>query len=316
VIEADEYDYMFLGLQPYLAIVTNIEYDHPDCFPSPEDFYQAFVQFVGQVMPGGALLVNTDDAGGRHLMQEIQAKGLTVFSYGLQEDKSGRFGYQAQNLKVNEAGGMYWDVVCTQSDGTVLRQGVSMQVPGEHNVSNALAVLAAIHRLGLSVEQAAQALGQYQGTGRRFEVVGEAAGIVVIDDYAHHPTQIRTTLSAARQRYPGRRLCAVWQPHTYSRIRHLAADFSQSFGLADVVVVSEVYASRENRPEDGFGVENVMSLMQHPGKHFIPGLEAIAQFLSENLHSGDVLLVLSAGDADQISQHVLEALKRMEASHA
>jgi UDP-N-acetylmuramate--alanine ligase len=241
---------------------------------------------------------------------------LLVFSYGLQEEKSGRFGYQAQNLQVNETGGMNWEAVCTQPDGTVLRQGISMQVPGEHNVSNALAVLAAVHRLGLSMEQAAQVLGRYQGTGRRFEVLGEAVGVVVIDDYAHHPTQIRTTLAAARQRYPGRRLCAVWQPHTYSRIRHLAADFAQSFELADVVIVSEVYASRENRPEDGFGVENVMALMQHPGKHFIPGLEAIAQFLLESLHSGDVLLVFSAGDADQISQHVLQALERMEASHA
>ena len=320
VIEADEYDRMFLGLHPSLAVITNVEHDHPDCYPTAEDFYQAFVQFSRQVPADGKLLVCADDPGSMHLLQEALARGQQVFSYGIHssvpETNQAVSDYQAQNLHLNEYGSMTWDAVCTLSAGFEIRPAVSLQVPGEHNVRNALAALSVAHLLGLQLDKAAQALAEYKGTGRRFEVRGESGGIVVIDDYAHHPTEIRATLAAARQRYPGHRLWALWQPHTYSRTRMLADDFAHAFEQADQVIVTAVYASREAPPSDGFSSLRVAEAMPHPGKHFAFTMSEATMLLLEYLDPGDVLLVFSAGDADQISTQVLEALQRMEENHA
>jgi UDP-N-acetylmuramate--alanine ligase len=164
--------------------------------------------------------------------------------------------------------------------------------------------------LDLPLEAAATALGQFTGTRRRFEVRGEVNGITVVDDYAHHPTEIRATLSAARARYPSRRLWAVWQPHTYSRIQALFSEFTAAFSDADEVIVTEVFQSRE--PKQNFSAKQVVDAMPRPA-HFIAGLSDVSNYLFTNLHPGDVLLVLSAGDANEISTQVLNQLK--EANH-
>lgn len=320
VIEADEYDRMFLGLSPSVAVVTNIEHDHPDCYPTPEDFYQAFVDFSQKLTPDGKLLVCADDIGGRRLLQEVRARGQKVFSYGLQlsDAVSGEmsFDYQAQNLRTNVSGGLTWDAVCILPGIIEMHSTVSLQVPGLHNVCNALASLAVAHQLGLPLDKAAQALAGFMGTRRRFEVRGEVGGIVVIDDYGHHPTEIQATLAAARQRYPGRRLWALWQPHTFSRTQMYADAFARVFEQADQVVVTEVYASRESPPSDGFSALRVLEMMPNPDKHFTSSLTEATMFLLEFLLPGDVLLVFSAGDADQISTNVLDALHNLEESHA
>ncbi|MBN2149271.1 MAG: UDP-N-acetylmuramate--L-alanine ligase [Anaerolineales bacterium] len=313
VIEADEYDRMFLGLRPELAVITNIEHDHPDCYPTAEEFYQAFSEFSRQLPDDGTLLVCADDQGGMRLIQEARSRPQQVFSYGISAAASD---YQAHNLRLNKQGGFTCDVLCPLSGGFELRPALSLQVPGEHNLRNALAALAVAHQLALPLPQAAQALAEFKGTGRRFEVRGEFDGILVIDDYAHHPTEIRATLAAARLRYPERRLWALWQPHTYSRTQMLAAEFAQAFAQADQVVVTEVYASREAPPPGGYSSLRVAEAMPHPGKHFVTGLTEATMLLLEYLVPGDVLLVFSAGDADQISSHVLEALKQMEEYHA
>jgi len=160
--------------------------------------------------------------------------------------------------------------------------------------------------MGLSLKNAAIALGEFKGTGRRFQVLGEKRGVTVIDDYAHHPTEIRATLSAARARYPGRRLWAVWQPHTYSRTQTLFYEFSRAFLDADEVLVTEVYAARE--PRQAFSSAEVVSAMPHPSAHFTNSLGETTEYLLKNLRSGDVVLVLSAGDADQVSANVLAGL--------
>ena len=149
------------------------------------------------------------------------------------------------------------------------------------------------------------------GTGRRFDVVGEADGITVIDDYAHHPTKIKATLAAARMRYPGRRVVAVWQPHTYSRTRALAADFIQSLENADLVIVSEIYASRE-KPE-AYSSKELVQQMDLRKALYIAGIPEISRYLIRHLIPGDVLVVLSAGDADQICRSVLSALEERKA---
>ena len=184
---------------------------------------------------------------------------------------------------------------------------VNLQVPGQHNVANALAVMTAIYLLQLPLDKAARALANYSGTGRRFDTVGEVAGVTVIDDYAHHPTEIKATLAAARQRYSFQRIWAVWQPHTYSRTFAFENEFLNAFKDANKVIVTEVYASREHN--DTYSSRQLVEKMTHPGKSFSPTLQAATQQLVNELQSGDVLVVLSAGDANQICTNVLAGLK-------
>jgi UDP-N-acetylmuramate--alanine ligase len=163
---------------------------------------------------------------------------------------------------------------------------------------------------GYPLKPAAQACVQFQGVGRRFELRGEAHGVAVIDDYAHHPTEIRSTLAAARIRYPGRRVWAVWQPHTYSRIRTLLPEFASAFGDADRVLVTEVFAARENAPQDGFSGKQIAAAVSSSARmvRFATTLADAAALLISELQPGDVVLVLSAGDADRISAQVLADL--------
>ncbi|MEA3351268.1 MAG: UDP-N-acetylmuramate--L-alanine ligase [Chloroflexota bacterium] len=298
VIEADEYDYMFLGLKPRIAVVTNVEYDHPDMFPTPEDFRQAFRNFVRILPPGGLLLACGDDPGAAALLP-VAPNGCRTLCYGIDNTND----YYADKLQPNDRGGFTFDLY---RGGEILAR-LALQTPGVHNVKNALAVLAIIDQLDLSVKDAAQALAEFSGVGRRFQVLGEAEDVIVVDDYGHHPTEIRATLSAARMRYPDRRIWAVWQPHTYTRTKTLFDDFAASFADADCVVVTEVFRSRE--PLDtNFSAIQVVNAMQHPDAHFASTLTDATAFLLEYLHPGDVMIVFSAGDATQISADVFAAL--------
>jgi UDP-N-acetylmuramate--alanine ligase len=318
VIEADEYDYMFLGLKPKIAVVTNIEHDHPDCFPTVEDFFHAFDEFASQVKSDGTLLVCATDGGAARLGQVAKARGQKVLSYAIRYSNNGssnQVSYIAEELTPNLTGGLSFNAVCSlPCNGFDLRSPINLRVPGRHNVQNALAALAVAHLMNLPVDQAGKALSEFRGTGRRFEVRGEVNGISVIDDYAHHPTEIRATLSAARMRYPKSRLWVVWQPHTYSRTRLLFHDFIAAFDQADHVLVTEIYAAREIQPADGFSSRNIVAEMTYPGATFITDFSEAARFLVDRLIPGDILIVLSAGDADQISTQVLAQLKERSES--
>jgi UDP-N-acetylmuramate--alanine ligase len=308
VIEADEYDRMFLGIKPDIAVVTNIEHDHPDCFPTSDDFYQAFRAFADQLIPRGILLACSDDPGARRLAGEALTDGHDVRSYGLNHwaNLDGP-DYAARDLEINSLGGFSFDVVRLVNPSPVAR--VSLRVPGRHNVSNALAVLAVIDSLSLPLDQAAQALGRYSGSERRFDVRGESHGVTVIDDYAHHPSEIRATLAAARSRYPERSIWAVWQPHTYSRTRSLLNDFATSFIDAEQVIVTDIYAAREDPPANGFSSRDVVEALKHPRAHYIPDLAHTADFLLKRLQPEAVVLVLSAGDANRLSEMLLQNLR-------
>jgi UDP-N-acetylmuramate--alanine ligase len=312
VVEADEYDRMFLGLRPDLAVITNIEHDHPDCFPTPQEFQQAFLDFAGLLRAGGVLLVCGDDPGALQLAESERLSHCSIYSYGLgspsAQDTSD---YQAKEVSLEEPGNYSYAAL---HRGSFLAR-VSLGVPGAHNVQNSLAALAVAHRLGLPLVDVAAALGEFRGTGRRFEVRGEVGGIVVIDDYAHHPTEIRATLAAARSRFGDRQLWVVWQPHTYSRTRLLFDEFANAFGDADHVVVTEVYPAREPVQPD-FSARRVVEAMSHPDVDFVPDLVKVTAFLLARLQPGAILLVLSAGDADQISTQVLAALPEQEEDYA
>ncbi len=298
VIEADEYDHMFLGLSPDLAVVTNIEHDHPDCFPTPESFYEAFVEFSGLLTEEGTLLAGIDDPGAAKLAAQAGRKDQKVLGYGL---KSPQAEYRALQPEINIWGGMSFEAVCPSAS-----QMVDLLVPGLHNVNNALAALAVIDCLGLPLQEAAQALGEYQGTDRRFEVYAQVSGVTLVDDYAHHPTEIRATLEAARIRYNDRRIWAVWQPHTFSRTRTLLKEFAASFEHADQVLITDIFPSREAPPEDGFSAQDVAAVVDHAQARYSGSIDQTAQVLSESLEPGDVVLVLSAGDANQINPKIAQ----------
>jgi len=301
VIEADEYDNMFLGLHPDLAVVTYLEHDHPDCFPSLASYRTAFEAFVSRINPGGALITWADQPETVNLAGSVP-RGCRTFSYG----ETRHAVYQLQDCQVNDRGGMTFTAVFSPT-GEKLSE-VSLQVPGKHNALNALAALAMVHQGGFPAGTAAEALAEFEGTGRRIEILGEAGEAVVISDYAHHPTEIRTTLSAVRSRFPGCKIWAVWQPHTYSRTRILLSQFAEAFKEADAVIVTEIFAARELDP--GFSAEQVVSVMKHADTRYLAANSQVVEYLTEHLQPGDVLVILSAGDAEEIGSRVLENLKK------
>ena len=309
VIEADEYDRMFLGLKPQIEVVTSLEHDHPDCYPTYESMVEAFHAFVDLLPDEGTLIVCAEDAGAASLVPHVRKAGRNVVAYSVQSDKTiaSPLWMMAREVRPNARGGFDFVASSNLSKAGLDTVKVSLQVPGEHNVRNALAVLAIIETLGLSSEKAAKALGEFTGTGRRFQLRGEVNGISIYDDYAHHPTEIKATLAGARARFPHRRIWAVWQPHTYSRTQTLFLDFARAFKDADQVIVTEVYAARD--PKQDFTSAEIVSAMPHLSARYRQTLEETTKYLLENLKPGDVVLVLSAGDADQVSTDVLKGLQ-------
>lgn len=299
VIEADEYDHTFLGLRPWLAVVTTVEHDHPDCFPTPEAVMDAFTHFVALVPDDGCLIVCGDDPNARRLCDKRREARGKVTTYGLREG----WDWRAVDLRLNDVGG---------NDFVVLRHGqpvgeFRLRIPGVHNALNALAALSATDELGVPLARSRAALAEFQGTKQRFEHKGTAGGVTVIDDYAHHPTEIRATLAAARERYPGCQIWAAFQPHTYSRVRALLDDFAASFADADHVIVTDIFAARE-RDTLGLSAADVVQRMAHPDAHHIAGLEAAADYLVAHLQPGDVLITLGAGDGYVIGERVLREM--------
>jgi len=302
VVEADEYDGMFLGLRPKVAVVTNVEHDHPDYYPTLADYTKAFEQFVSLIPGDGLLIACRDDAGAKQLGEVAVKNGKRVIWYGLKNNVT----WKAENIQANGAGGS--DFVVTRDGNTV---GLARtRIPGLQNVSNTLAALAAVDALGVDFNTARNALAEFQGVGRRFEVKGEANGITVVDDYAHHPTEIRATLAAARRRYAGRQIWAMFQPHTFSRTRALLADFAASFGDADHVLVTDIFRSREAF-DASVNAQDIVARMSHPDARYAPSLDEASAALLAEMKPGEVLITLGAGDGNTVGERVLASMKGM-----
>lgn len=302
VIEADEYDYMFLGLQPSIAVVTNVEHDHPDIFPTPESFQDAFQRFVAKLDPEGTLILCGENPGALNLSDGLKS-GQHLKLYGLQNPD---WDYSAFDLQVNSSAGMDFELRIQDPDAEY-RLPLSLQIPGEHNVLNALAAFALADSLGLERERIAHSLKEFTGSGRRFEIRDEVDGVLLVDDYGHHPTEILTTLTAARKAYPDRYLRVVWQPHTYSRTIALFNEFREAFVAADQVLVLDVYEAREDKPED-FHIEDLVAAIQHDDVLHLPGIDQAAAYLERELKAGDMLVILTAGDAIEINDRVEKTL--------
>ncbi len=297
VIEADEYDRTFLGLKPAVAIVTNVEHDHPDCYPTFADFRAAFQDFAARV--SHRLFVCLEDAGASSLQPGLAQR----FTYGFREEAD----WRAEEIRPNAAGGSDFLV----SKGKELLGLVRTRLPGMHNVLNGLAALAAVDALGVPFSEARRAITEFHGVGRRFEITGEVGGVWVVDDYAHHPTEIRATLSAARARFPQASVWAVFQPHTYSRTRALLEDFAQAFVDADHVIVTDIFASRES-PDPAVSARTLVERMSHQDVRFIPDLAEAARTLQELVQAPAVVVTLSAGDGNRVGELLLQGLSQKQ----
>ena len=301
VAEADEYDRSFLHLRASVAVITNIESDHLEYYGTEEAIDEAFFGFAMNVRPDGLLLLHDSDPRIARLSARLTeaAVPFRVQFYGTDLTST----WQAQGLASNDTGGNSYRAV---GDGEEITQ-VTLQVPGTHNALNSLAALAVCVNLGIEASEAARLLGEFVGAERRFEVKGEARGITVVDDYAHHPTEIAATLQAARQRYPNRRLVVVFQPHTYTRTRDFLDDFATSLSAADLVFVTEIYASRER---DTLGMSGLHIVEKMPPKKafFVQTLDdALSRLLGELRH-GDAILTMGAGDVWKVGDAILRSL--------
>lgn len=298
VAEADEYDRSFLAMYPAMAVVLNVEPDHLECYNGFGDLKDAFLAYINRVPFFGSAIISADDPALAEIKPRITRPHRT---FGFSTDAD----YRAVEVKLEQGRSTFF----------VYRQGellgeIILRVPGRHNVANALAATAATSELGVPFATIADALREFTGVGRRFEIIGEANGILVIDDYAHHPTEITATLTTAKQTL-GRRVIAVFQPHLYSRTRDFALDFAKALALADITVLTDIYPARE-MPIAGVTSELIAKEAKKLGignfttvgtkENAIPELMKIAR-------PGDAILTIGAGSITHIKQDILAKLR-------
>lgn len=297
VAEADESDASFLNYRPNIAVVTNLEADHLDHYGTAENVYAAFGHFVELLPDGGTLVACADDAGSAALAAQASASGTRTISYGFAEDADVR-------LIPGHHDGMF-------TTATVVLQGADplelrLQVPGNHNLSNAAAAVAVALALGVDVNRALAALGTFAGAARRFEAKGEGRGVAVFDDYAHHPTEVRAALLAARTVAGVHKVHVLFQPHLFSRTAEFATEFAQALDLADTVAVLDIYASRED-PVPGITSELITNALSKPFG-YAPDPAAAVAALCRAAVAGDIILTVGAGDVTEFGPVLVAAL--------
>lgn len=295
VVEADEYDRSFLALAPTVAVVTNVEADHLDIYSDLADISAAFEQFLE---PARAVVLCSDDAGAAALSLPQRAECM---DYGL--NPNARLRARKITSDGERSGYEAW------LDGAHIAD-VRLTVPGLHNVRNSLAAVAAGLALNADPTALARGLGGFSGVQRRFERVGEARGVTIVDDYAHHPTEVAAALAAARAAYPGRRVIAAFQPHLYSRTRDFATAFGVELASADAIFLAEIYPARE-KPIQGVTSALVGDAARQAGRPpaWMGERAALAESLSSAVRQGDVVLTLGAGDITRTGPELLELLR-------
>jgi len=299
VVEADEYDRAFLSLAPAVAVVNNVEADHLECYGSLAALEDAFRSFAGRA---GRVIIGGDDPGAVRVAAELT---VPVWRVGLADDAEVRLhevvlDATGSGARVRFPGGR--DVA------------VRLQVPGLHNLRNAAAALAVAHALEADVAAGAAALADFGGVARRFERVGEAAGVVVVDDYAHHPSEVRATLAAARQAFPARRVVVVFQPHLYSRTAAQGPALGAALATADLVVIAPIYGARE-APQPGVTSALVATAAAGAGAEtvVVGDRDALTDRVAGELRSGDLVLTLGAGDVTRVGPELVARLARSAA---
>ena len=298
VAEADESDGSFLAYKPTGAIITNIELDHVDHFPNEDAVFAVFEQFVSSIKQGGFLVACGDDVGVKTLLKRLTRKDLQIHLYG----KSANNDFRIDKIHLAPKG----------SSSVVLSTGrkvgdLNLVVAGEHNLLNGLAAFAAATALGASETKSLDGLASFTGTKRRFELKGEVAGVKVIDDYGHHPTEIKVTLTTAKNLAQSGRVIVIFQPHRYSRTAAFATQFSTALGLADYTYLLEVYAASE-KPLTGVSSLLIAKAMNPQQVKFEPSMIEVVNEVAAMANSGDVILTLGAGDVSSLGEPILQAL--------
>lgn len=299
VAEACEYKDSFLKFHPYMGIILNIDTDHLDYFRDLEHICESFSRFASQISPDGVLIGNADDERVSKLIDQVNCR---VITYGLTSPKAS---WTARNISFDENGCASFRVVHNKKSV----QRIKLSVPGLQNVSNSLACYAACHTLGIPAEAISLGLKKFSGTHRRFEHKGMVDGIRVVDDYAHHPTEVMATLKAARSCARGKILC-VFQPHTYSRTYELMDEFSKAFTMADKVYLTDIYAAREK--DTGLvhssQLADRINQTMHNAVYVASFKEAVDQLIRDS-SPGDMILTMGAGDVDHVGELFLQEKK-------
>ena len=297
VVEADEFDRSFLHLTPTLAVITNIETEHLDCYKDLEEIKSTFVTFANQVPFYGSVVLCLDEQALQKIMPELQRRILT---YGITPQAEVRASEPKYRELKTEFTVHYRDQVLGQ---------ITLQMPGLHNIKNSLAAVAVGLELEVPFKKIKKALEEFSGVHRRFEVKADVGGIIVIDDYAHHPTEIKASLQAAREGW-NRRVIAVFQPHLYSRTRDFYSDFGRSFFDADILVVTDIYQARED-PIPGVTGELVAEaarLLGHRQVVYIPDKEEVTEFLKGIIRREDLIITMGAGDIWKVGEMLIKRI--------
>lgn len=295
VTEACEYTNSFLSFFPKIGIILNIEEDHLDFFKDLADIRNSFHRFAQLLPADGTLIINGDIERCEELTEGLSCK---VITYGLSSGSD----YTASQVTYDESG--FPSFILSRQNGG--ERKFSLRVHGDHNILNALAAIALADLLGLSDEVIHAGLAAFTGTDRRFEYKGQVNGVNIIDDYAHHPTEIRATLSAAAQ-YPHRRLWCVFQPHTYTRTKAFLEEFASALSLADEIILADIYAARE-KDTLGISSETLQEKIRSLGHtcHYFPTFEAIENYLLKNCTKDDLLITMGAGDVVKVGENLLQ----------
>ena len=303
VVEADEYDKSFLQLKPTISVITNIEQEHMDCYDDLEDLHNSFTQFANAVPFYGAVLVCLDSPGVQDIIPRIKRPVIT-YGFTSQADIS------AKNIQSKETKTTYSLYKQNQKCGKV-----TLNVPGKHNVLNSLAAAAIGFEMGLSAKTIIAGIGSYGGVRRRFEIKGIAGEVMVVDDYAHHPTEVSATLQAARDGWD-RRIIAVFQPHLFSRTKSFYKEFAAAFMDSDVLIVTDIYPAREKPIKGVTGklVFNAARSTGHKNVHYIPDLEDLQAALDDIIQENDMVITIGAGTIWRYGQSYFDHLISQEAA--
>lgn len=302
VAEADESDGSFLRLKPKIAVVTNIEGDHLDFFGNLEKVIEIFVEYVRGVPPDGAVIVCSDQAGNKDLLKRL-GQEKKIITYGLGEEARLR----ATNIKFDK-GNSEFEVIL---NGTNLGE-VKLSIPGMQNILNSLAALAVGLEVGLDFVVMSTILSSFKSVKRRFQLIGRMDNIMIVDDYAHHPTEVKATLEAAKRGWPEARIVSVFQPHRYTRTLYLHEEFGSAFAEADIVVLTDVYSAGEEKIS-GISGKTIAEAVERIGGReviYIPKKEKIADYLIKILKPGDMVITAGAGDIYTVAKELLTRLKQ------
>lgn len=295
ITEACEYTNSFLKFYPTAGIILNIEADHMDFFKDLNDIRHSFHEFAKRIPKDGLLVLNSDITDYKEFIENLQCN---IVIYGL---NSSKFDYNAQNISYDSLGRGRYDLYKKE---TFVGE-IQLSVVGEHNVSNSLSAIACSMELGIPFETVREGLFAFTGTERRFQKKGEFNGVTVIDDYAHHPTEIEATLKSAKN-YPHKDLWVIFQPHTYTRTKAFLSDFAGALSHADKVILADIYAAREKDPGDVSSLDIVNQLKELGSDvYYFPTFEEIEAFVKENCTNGDMLITMGAGDVVLIGEHLI-----------